>query len=680
MKRNKTRKGKAANPLPPVLAAVDRAAAKGKSHAVTLAHVVCSSCNFSGVAPVLAKKACACPQCGGKKTRVAHNDTLTLTASEVSKELEYLGTCPSCKAEHRADANYAALVRSSDKPFHCVTCSTEMEVQDGAEDPEQDVPDDAYEGDIEDASAEDLAQQDAGLMGGEEGDDEDGEDDAPEGDEEDPEGESDDSLDPEDDEAGVASDDGEDEEGGAAQYMSGDDDMGDEESSPEYARLLGFLSKQQSQQLDVLDSKLEKGTKALQAAARKMADAINADVASGKTTQAQAKKAIARIGAKTRKEISALVKSISDQRSAMIKAFLTAEDPASLHSGEVLSSLRRVYATDLIMDDEEPDEDQGGAEGQTDQNAEEDAASEDVGEDGMPKPDAPPAKKPDTAAQANVDDVPGIATAKVNLLTQAVSAKKAPVATYAHVIEATVAGVPRYMLMADNVVVATFDKSKASPAMQLRFTSSAALQKAFFNVIASDDKIPQAAAESFGLSPVTVDVPIDSAVQIRVQEETAKEKAKLTEMAANLNREFAMSIDTALAAVLKGVLPVPPAQDITASFAQKLERIGVRDAATVVAQTFDESAGAFFDAVLAHAEDLIQKPKAIQEDFRNVVEKASSRVEPSTLLARVRKGGTPLDSDVRHTETSHLRHVSNSQGQRPTTALRTGARLPVTIV
>lgn len=661
----KSKRGATTAPkMPPVLAAIDRTKAQGKSHAVTLAHITCAACDFDGVVPVLSSKACGCPACGSSQTSFARKDksVLTLTANEVATDLEHVGTCPECNTEHRAASDFAHQLRASvDASFHCIVCSTEVDVvPEDEEDPEAEVPEDAYDGDIADMSADDMAAEDADNMGGEESDEED------EADDED--------GDVEDDASGLAAQDGEqddEEEDDDPEYMGGDVD---ENATPEYARLLGFLSKQQSSELKALDTKLETGTRALKDAAHKMAASVNADVATGKLTAAKAEAKIKIIGRQTKKELSKLVTTMSAQRSNLLKAFLTAEGQmAAGDTGKVMASLGLVYAGDFAAQTEE---DQGAdgedadaaAKAKADAEAAENAQAED---DDMPKP-GPKAKVPpvDTGASSNVDDVPGV-MAKINLLAHTLQAKKTPIATYAHVVEANIAGSRQFFLMADNVVIATFNPAKASTAIKPRFASVQSLQKAFFGVVsASTGTIAPDAAESFGLTPVTVDVPMDAAVQIRVKEETQVAQAALAQSAENLPKVFATALDTALAGVLKGIFPIKNAKaDLTANLATKLERIGVRDASSVVSAAFDEYAGDFFDAVLSQAEELIQKPQASQDELRRAVEEATSGAQTHNLLSRVRKGGTQL-----HAETASLAMP------RPNSKHGAGLALPVRIL
>jgi hypothetical protein len=595
MKRKPTNLGTAqtaSHKQMPIFAALNRTESDGKSHDVILAHASCTSCDFDGLLPALASGTGSCPACGSDTQAVRKDKaTVTVQASIVATETTYVGTCPSCGSENRVSD--PSVVTSS---VHCVVCAEEFDVvMEG--DPEEDVEEDAYLD-----AGEDDAYPDAG-------------EDDPEGmAQADAEAQAEAEAEYEEDPDAMSQDDGmgsapEDE--GEAAYMMGDEEddlLADGASSDVFARLAEV-------RLARVDADLDRATRAVQ-------------IASEALMVAQPDSADA-IEAQTDASIEALQTVASAQRVKIQKTFRTLDRQLQRGDVKALAAIASVYANadttpaPAVTPEEMPTP--GAAQ---------------LGPNGEELTDEEKAKlaaEADAAAAANggaggatavVDDVPGVAMAhvKVDLLKQALLANKGkPLSTYAHLAQASVAGMPPLvMLMAGNSVVATLRKEKASVGMQPRFASLDQLTKAFFN--AANDGAPLADkgfADSFGLEPVTVQVPVNQAIQVKLDEASTAQQAEYDRRLQELPQQFMESVDTTLAGLTKGFFALPPEADLIKALASRFEAAGCRGAAAIVASVFNEKAGPFFDGVLTQTEALLEKPEPVRAEIADVI-KASA--------------------------------------------------------
>lgn len=180
---------------------------------------------------------------------------------------------------------------------------------------------------------------------------------------------------------------------------------------------------------------------------------------------------------------------------------------------------------------------------------------------------------------------------------------------------------PVYYVMLDHKPVGLIRKADLSKTLQGVFSDSATFSKTVMAALSNGlDK----AVEEFKIEAIKVEVPVDEAVAVHLDETRKELEASFEAKKAELMNVLKQSISIASIATNKEVFKdiVNP---LKSELVAKLTQNGVEQPESIVNSAFETSMGKYIETVLSKAYELVEKPTEVRNDFARMVESANYR-------------------------------------------------------
>lgn len=178
----------------------------------------------------------------------------------------------------------------------------------------------------------------------------------------------------------------------------------------------------------------------------------------------------------------------------------------------------------------------------------------------------------------------------------------------------------RYYLFVNEVPVAIATKANAKPEIQSLYGTEKYVKA--FNTIASED-LSSESIKDFGFQPITVEVPVDEAVQKQTEDLIKQKDAEVQAALKTLKSNFERAIGIAAVGVNKGIFSGDC--QIKAYLVNELEKARFRGASRVVDAAFSQHGEEYLRTIITKASELSTKTEAALDEIAEMVSVATYR-------------------------------------------------------
>jgi hypothetical protein len=279
------------------------------------------------------------------------------------------------------------------------------------------------------------------------------------------------------------------------------------------------------------------------------------------------------------------------------------------------SSNKDTKKTATAADDKSTDQ-TDDTDGSDDSDSEDDSSEDDSSEDDSEGDDS---DSEDDTDDSKKDDTADVGSGKDSTLSASLLAAMSGKDTDISIVQSP--DRTRWYLFANNSPVAISEAGRCQENLRSTFATN---QFATAFTASTEEGVTEEILEEFGFEPVVMEIPVDEAVRQNVEAQIREKTEAHTMTAAAYGERFQQCFGMAAAGMPKRFFK-GDRNPVEKALIASLQKVGVRDAANIVSNAFENHGKTLYKTLVLRANDLMDKEdKTLEELARLIDERESS--------------------------------------------------------